>query len=291
LKQTSETITAQIQAMGSAFFEVGLFNPSATNEPFMILRSWDAATVIRSISWLKYENWKGRNIFIRPKGEHDLSLVDDLKAHSVESMKRAGFGPAVVVETSPGNFQAWLKHHIPLTKEMSTAAARELARRFGGDLGAADWRHFGRLAGLTNRKEKYKDSETGLYPFVLLCETSGAVYPESPGLLAGVESAIRRQQEDAARQRAMFSGRAPAETTLKSIAEFRSDPRYGGDGTRIDLAYAIYALSHGMGTDQVSAVLRTRDLAHKGNERRQNDYVERTTRKALDAVQGIGRRR
>jgi hypothetical protein len=291
LKQTSETITAQIQAMGSDFFEVGLFNPSATNEPFMILRSWDAATVIRSVSWLKYENWNGRNIFIRPKGEHDLSLVDDLKARSVESMKGAGFAPAAVVETSPGNFQAWLKHHTPLTKQMSTAAARELARRFGGDLGAADWRHFGRLAGLTNRKEKYKDAESGLYPFVLLREASGAAYPEAPGFLAGVESIIRRQQEDEARRGAMFKGRAPAETTLKSIEEFRSDPRYGGDGTRIDLAYAIYALSHGMGMDQVGAVLRMRDLAHKGNERRQSDYIERTTRKALDAVQGIGRGR
>jgi hypothetical protein len=30
---------------------------------------------------------------------------------------------------------------------------------------------------------------------------------------------------------------------LKSIDEFRCDPRYGRDGTRIDLAFAVYALS------------------------------------------------
>ena len=47
-------------------------------------------------------------------------------------MKAAGFNPAVVVETSPTNFQAWLKHPEPLSKEVNTAAARALAEKFGG---------------------------------------------------------------------------------------------------------------------------------------------------------------
>ncbi|PYT22260.1 MAG: hypothetical protein DMG58_30520 [Acidobacteria bacterium] len=57
------------------------------------------------------------------------------------------YGTPLVVETSPSNFQAWLKHPEPLDKQLSTAAARTLAERFGGDVGAADWRHFGRLSG------------------------------------------------------------------------------------------------------------------------------------------------
>lgn len=77
---------------------------------------------------------------------------------------------------------------------------------------------------------------------------------------------------------------------LKSIEEFRCDPRYGGDGTRIDLAFAVYAISHGVRAEQVEAAIRTRDLSHKGNEKRQTDYVERTIKKALAAVEiGIGR--
>ena len=51
----------------------------------------------------------------------------------------------LVVETSPGNFQAWLKHPEKLEQRNGHAAARALAERFGGDTGAADWRHFGRL--------------------------------------------------------------------------------------------------------------------------------------------------
>ena len=45
------------------------------------------------------------------------------------------------------NFQAWLNHNQLLEAEVSTCAAKELARRLGGDPSSADWRHFGRLAG------------------------------------------------------------------------------------------------------------------------------------------------
>ena len=71
---------------------------------------------------------------------------------------------------------------------------------------------------------------------------------------------------------------------LKNIDVFRADARYGGDGTRIDLAYAVYALSHGASAAEVAAAIRSRDLSHKGNERRQNDYVERTIKKALATI-------
>ena len=98
----------------------------------------------------------------------------------------------MIVETSPGNYQVWLKHSERLNKEVSTAAARALAEKFGGDRGAADWRHFGRLAGFTNRKAKYLDASTGLYPFVRLIEAGGGVYPEAERFLADVKSGVER---------------------------------------------------------------------------------------------------
>ena len=60
------------------------------------------------------------------------------------------------MQTSPGNYQAWIKHAARLDKELGTAVARDLAERFGGDVKAADWRHFGRLAGFRNTKENTK---------------------------------------------------------------------------------------------------------------------------------------
>lgn len=277
--------------MGCEVFEVGLFKPTATGkEPVMLPRTWDADTLLRSVPWLRHQNRDGRNIYIRPKGEHNLSLVDDLSADKVQAMKAAGFAPALIVQTSPRNLQAWLKHPETLSKEVSTAAARALAGKFGGDRGAADWRHFGRLAGFTNRKEKYR-SECGLYPFVLLAEHNGLPYPVGDRFTGDVGKQIEAEQVE--RQARISRGPMtwPEGSRLKSIDTFRSDSRYGGDGTRIDLAYAVYALSHGLEDSTVSAALQSRDLSHKGPDRRQDEYIKRTIQKALGTVRGESRSR
>jgi len=286
--KTAAAVQQQIVAMGSELLEVGLYDPDAgARHSVMIPRVWDAGTIIRSVPWLRHQNREGRNIYIRPKGEHDLSMVDDLTAEAISAMKQTGFNPAVIVETSPDNFQAWLKHPGRLSKEVSTAAARALAEKFGGDCGAADWRHFGRLAGFTNRKAKYLDASTGLYPYVRLIEASGSVYPEAERFLAGVKNDLERRQVEQKHLRRMHLPQAGAlrPQELKSIDVFRADVRYGGDGTRIDLAYAVYALSHGASVDEVERMIQSRDLSHKGNERRQEDYLARTIKKALDTVE------
>jgi hypothetical protein len=72
---------------------------------------------------------------------------------------------------------------------------------------------------------------------------------------------------------------------LKGIEAFRADARYGGDGTRVDLAYAVYAVARGVDLASVKAALGSRDLSHKGNPKRQSDYIERTVRKALVRVE------
>ena len=285
--RTVEAVQRQIEAMGADVFEVGLFKPDAKGrEPIMVPRVWDAGSLLKSISWLRHQNRDGRNIYIRPHGEHRLSLIDDLTQDAIKQMNRAGFAPALVVETSPGNFQAWLKHPETLDKEMGTAAARALAQRFGGDTGAADWRHYGRLSGFTNRKAKYRDATTGLHPFVKLIEASGEVYSEAPRFLPAICEKIETlHREDAERRVSRASEPPRSAREMKSIDTFRGDPRYVGDGTRIDLAYAIYALSHGRTETEVEAAIRSRDLSHKGCDRRQQDYVERTIKKALAATE------
>lgn len=284
--KTLRTVERQIRATGCQIIEVGLFKPEAEGTgPVMIPRIWDIEALLRSISWLRMQNRDGRNIFFRPKGEHHLSLVDDVRAETVNEMKRAGFEPALVVETSPKNFQVWLNHGRTLPPLLSTAVAKALAKQFGGDSGAADWRHFGRLAGFTNRKLKYRDPETGLHPFVRLIEDWGGVYRQAADLVntiqVSMEQAIK-EREARLHQHCSAPGRSG---NLKSIDEFRADSRYDGDGTRIDLAYAIYAVSHGLSVEHVSAAIRTRDLSHKGSDKRQSEYVARTIKKALNAVE------
>jgi hypothetical protein len=87
-----------------------------------------------------------------------------------------GFNPCAVVETSAGKFQAWLKHPRIFPKLLGTFAAQTLAKRYGADPNAADWRRFGRLPGFKNRKPEYRRSD-GLFPFVRLHNHGGQQYP------------------------------------------------------------------------------------------------------------------
>lgn len=284
-KATWRAVKRQADAMVVEVFEIGLFKPANPGdekpEPEMLPRTWDKQTLLRSVGWLRYQNSRGRNIYIRPKGEHPLSMVDDLTAEAIRQMKQQGFEPCVVVETSPGNFQAWLNHGKVLPKAESTIAARLLAQRFGGDQGAADWRHFGRLAGFTNRKEKYR-REDGRYPFVRLIEADPQrVYSQAELLAAMICSEQKTAVRDALRA---YTSASRTETTNtrrhKTIEDFRTNPRYAGDQNRIDLAYAVYALAHGMGEAEVRGDLCSRDLAKKGSPERQQRYISRTIEKA-----------
>jgi hypothetical protein len=289
---TVQFVQGQLRAMRVPVFDVGVYKPagadSAQPEPEMLLRTWDSDSLLRSVGWLRLQNLRGRNIYIRPKGEHPLSLLDDLTFEAIEQMKTEGFSPALVVETSAGNFQAWVHHGEILPKELSTRAARLLSQKFHGDPSSADWRHFGRLGGFTNRKEKHRGAD-GLFPFVKLIEASGEVYPQARAFVAEVREANERNRQAAGRRQyltpVVHSG------PLRTITDFRQKPEYQQDGNRIDLAYAIYALSHGMVEGDVRAAVASRDLSHKGNENRQADYIERTIRKAWNAIGGQSRER
>jgi RepB DNA-primase from phage plasmid len=269
----------QLEALGVECFDIGVKRINGT----MILREgWGAKQVLKSLLWLRRENLNRGHIYIRPAGVHGLSLVDDLKADAITRMKPEGFEPAAVVETSPGNFQAWLKHGEVLDEVTSTRAAKLLAERYGGDLGSADWRHFGRLAGFTNPKPSRRLA-SGLQPFARLLEANGQTYRQSPRFLAEVRASL-------ADEAAMVGGDAEdgagegasALPPLKPLSEFHSDTRYDGDLHRADLAWARHAAAMGLSASEIRAtIMDGRDLVKKGSIKRQREYAERTAGKAM----------
>jgi hypothetical protein len=278
---TIEAVKKQSCAMGAQFFDIGLFDPNAA-EAAMLQRQWNLDMLLRSVSWLRLKNAEGRHIYIRPAGEHSLSLIDDASIQIVERLKSEGFAPAVVLETSPGNFQAWLRHGQILPKRLSTVAARLLASRYGGDLASADWRHYGRLAGFTNRKDKYRKTD-GTFPYVRLHEATGVVYSKAAAFLAEVMSICETERSKVAAA-ASLQCRRLRRSNLKSIEEFRAKPIYGGDQTRVDLAYAVYALAHGVPENEARNAVASRDLTHKGDAKRQQEYIDRTIKKARERI-------
>jgi len=229
----------------------------------MILREGEGAIEIEeAIKWLRHENGKGAHIYIRPAGTHSLSLIDDLTADAIERMKTEGFEPAVVVETSPNNFQAWLNHGQILEARMSTRAAKQLAERFGGDPSSADWRHFGRLAGFTNPKPE-RQLPSGVRPFARLRSAKGPVYSQAAEFLAHIaedEQDRREKVKDEQTQRCRRQG-----VEVRALKEFHDDAIYAGDLHRADMAWAKHAARCGMTLEQIKdELLNGRDLSKKG---------------------------
>jgi hypothetical protein len=273
----------QLAAMAGQSFEVGVFRP---NGRMLLREEWTAEQIDRAVGWLKRENARSAHIYVGPYGVHALGLVDDLSADSIKRMKESGFEPALVVETSPGNFQAWLNHGRVLDCPLSTQAAKELARRFDGDPSSADWRHFGRMAGFTNQKPERR-LPTGLPPFVQLRESRGGLYTAAAEFMQQVIALVERGRlQTAASADAQLH---PHEELNRLVSDFHRDPRYAGDLHRADMAWAIYAASRGVPQQRIrDEILHARDLSKKGGPARQLDYAERTASKALTATRANG---
>jgi len=145
--RTGRAMAAQLRAMGAEQVEVGLLH-GPTNR--MTSRVWTPDEAQAALSWLRRENMRGCNVYVRPvawQGSAPASagivLVDDLTREGVAQLHCDGLGPAVVTETSARNYQAWVRlSPAPLAPLLATQAAKELATRYGGDPASADWRHY-----------------------------------------------------------------------------------------------------------------------------------------------------
>ena len=167
-QRTRQALEQQLVALGAPRYDVGIFNQQGG----MKLRLWRPQQVIGSIAWLRYQNALGNHIYIRPTDSLGIVLLDDLDALTISRLRRDGLQPAAVVETSPSNFQCWIRLlHNMQQQWICTDLVRRLlvmlAFEYGADPRCADWRHFGRLAGFTNPKPAHTRDD-GRQPFVLL---------------------------------------------------------------------------------------------------------------------------
>ena len=279
---TRNQVRRQLAGMASDYFDLGILRPDGR----MLLReAWTVSQIEEAIQRLRRENARGAHIFVRPHGVHALSLVDDLGVDAIAPMTNAGFQPALIVETSPQNFQVWLNHGRTLDRSMSSCAAKELAKRFGGDLSSADWRHFGRLAGFTNRKPE-RLLPNGLAPFVRLHDCQGKTYDTAREFLKAVKSLMEKTAVERAKRSMCRS--TSNENPVRLLTEFHADPTYDGDLHRADLAWALHAASRGLSEQQIrDKILHIRNLSKKGSIQRQFNYAERTAIKAVRTVEPI----
>lgn len=123
----------------------------------------------------------------------------------------------------------------------------------------------------------------GRFPYVRIHEATGLVYSKASEFLIEVKGLFEREQATLP-PRCSLPWRRTAHWSLKSIEDFRVNLKYAGDHTRIDLAYAVYALAQGIAEYEVRAAVASRDLTHKGNRKRQQEYIDRTIKKARERI-------
>jgi hypothetical protein len=176
---TEIAISRQIKAMQTNFFCIGVKNFNTSN---MIIRDRLTEDNVKHITkWLKYKNMNNYNIYIKPSDETDraLILLDDINDDTVRRLKSRGLAPACVIETSPGNLQAWVSFGSdPMPSQQRSTLSRVLAKEFGADPASVGSSHYGRLSGFTNRKEEHR-GEDGLHPYVICREAAGCHVPDS----------------------------------------------------------------------------------------------------------------
>jgi hypothetical protein len=122
-----------------------------------------------------------------------------------------------------------------------------------------------------------------LQPFARLLEASGRVYPKALTFVSEVKTSLKdaaaiAREGDPAREGEGGDPMPP----LRPLTEFHSDARYAGDLHRADMAWARHAADMGLSASEIrAAIMEARDLAKKGDERRQREYAQRTADKAF----------
>ena len=296
---TLQAIRRQLAAMPHELYLIRLIRQT-TRGSFPGERLWTAIQLghAATVRLLRMRNHEGCDIYVQPYTEHGnagyiLVDLDRTNPAVIESMRANGHDPCVVLQTSAGHLQAWI--HLstsPLEPAVATAAGKQLARIYGGDLASTDWRHLGRLAGFTNQKPQRR-SPGGYAPWVKILHAHPGLARNADGLLRSVIQLPALTQGASPEKPCACAGRLP-NTLPPSIAAAEATQIYQGwierwriaerfpqpDWSIVDFRIARQLLSQGTPADQVRAILQ---LASPHFPRRHADpdaYLRRTVARA-----------
>lgn len=196
LMLTAQAIRRQLAAMPHELYLIRLIH-SRTHRPFPGERLWtaDQLTHLATIRFLRARNREGCDIYIHPYApDHNAGYIlldlDHAEPTVIAAMCAQGHEPCVVLQTSPGHWQAWV--HVsstPMPPDLATAAGKHLALTYGGDRASTDWRHLGRLAGFTNQKPQRRTRD-GCAPWVKVVYSQPGLAGHADELLQSAAASV-----------------------------------------------------------------------------------------------------
>ena len=113
MDKTEQTVRKTLAAVDAPCYDIGILTDQGM---FPRMDALTASQCMNRLRYLKYRNAHGAHIYFRPSGERRFTLLDDLNQTAISTLTAEGFEPCAIIETSPGNYQAWLKHTHVLPK-------------------------------------------------------------------------------------------------------------------------------------------------------------------------------
>ena len=296
---TWQAIRRQLAAMPHDLYLIRLIH-HATRRAFPGERLWTAAQLSReaTIRFLRLRNREGCDVYIHPyaDGRNAGYLLVDLDAADpavLETMRRDGLEPCVVVQTSPGHLQAWLQvSPTPLEPALATAVAKRIARAYHGDPASADWRHVGRLAGFTNQKPERR-TPSGHQPWVQLLYARAGLASHAEHLLQAAAAAPLPHpraflQNDDPKvpddTGASITTQQAIQIYQQCVERWHIPQRFPQpDWSIVDLWVARELLSQGAPPTRVQAILQWGSPHFPRRHGNPEDYLRRTLRAAFPA--------
>ena len=289
---TWQAVRSHVAAMPNELYLVRLIHQQ-TGRPFPGERLWTAAqlTGAATIRFLRARNCEGCDVYIHPYAGNQNAgyiLVDLDRADPtiVDLMRANGHDPCVVVQTSAGHLQAWIRlSSSPLEPAVATAAGRHLARLYAGDWASTDWRHLGRLAGFTNQKPARRTPDR-YAPWVRLVHARAGLAPCAASLLESVRQSIQPPASPLPSDWTTTDTgpvSAPEAATIyqRCMQRWHIRERFPQpDWSIVDLWVARYLLSQGMPAVQIQTILRLASPHFPRRHGDPDDYLRRTVARA-----------
>lgn len=285
LELTLASLHRQLASMPWPRYELRLIGQAGRE--CVATRYWTARQLLdpQVVGFLRARNRDGCDVYFRPYAPaHNAGyiLLDfDHGACPLSSMRAAAHTPCVIVETSPGRQQAWVRISLrPVSPTWATMVARCLAQRYGADAASAEWRHLGRLAGFTNRKSN-RIQANGLPPWVQ------TVWHAMPSLARVDDLGNAAQRPDPPpTDSAPMHWWASWGTYRRCLQALRLCERYPApDWSIADYRVASWLLRHGYGSSQVEEILRQGSPGFPRRHPLPDDYLRRTLQAAAASLQ------
>jgi hypothetical protein len=291
---TRQAIRTQLAAMPNELYLIRLIHHQ-THRPFPGERLWTAAQLVSAatIRFLRVRNCEGCDVYIQPyAGDKNAGYIlvdlDHADPRIVAVMRANGHDPCVVLQTSPGHLQAWIRLSTsPLEPAVATAAGKQLAQSYGGDGASTDWRHLGRLAGFTNQKPARRTSDQ-YAPWVKIIHARVSLAPRAEALLQSLRQYVPTLRPvspfsipSTARQADPTSAEEATTIYQTCLQRWHILERFPQpDWSIVDLWVAKYLLGQDQTPSRIQAILRLASPHFPRRHGDPQDYLRRTLARA-----------